>query len=221
MTSFMAAGTSEPDLAWTRYPSVWRDSEDSAEVTFSRKRPKLLAVATVARGRSSWFIEPLPAATLYSRRRTFEKVCCKFSWKGMKVQMTFWSFAHWPVRDEMNQWFWMGVLHKAALSQLWNEAPSEHFCFISIVNKLQGDLIESSSDEEPGLQEEQNSASVLDMEDLGTIMNRAKKAKVRLKWLSVILTRHSSCLQWWVSSGRSSGIDPGEQSGAGAAVAYR
>lgn len=41
----------------------------------------------------------------------------------------------------------------------------------------EGDLMESSSDEESGLQEEQNSASVLDMEDLGTIMNRAKKAK--------------------------------------------
>lgn len=41
----------------------------------------------------------------------------------------------------------------------------------------EGDLMESSSDEESGLQEEQNSASVLDMEDLGTIMNQAKKAK--------------------------------------------
>lgn len=55
--------------------------------------------------------------------------------------------------------------------------------------------MESSSDEESGLQEEQNSASLLDMEDLGTIMNQAKKAKVRLKCLSVIATRHSSRLQ--------------------------
>ncbi|XP_075892719.1 S-adenosyl-L-methionine-dependent tRNA 4-demethylwyosine synthase TYW1 isoform X2 [Nelusetta ayraudi] len=41
----------------------------------------------------------------------------------------------------------------------------------------EGDLMESSSDEESGLQEEQNSASLLDMEDLGIIMNRAKTAK--------------------------------------------
>lgn len=43
--------------------------------------------------------------------------------------------------------------------------------------------MESSSDEESGLQDEKNSTSVLDMEDLGTIMKRAKKAKVRLQWL--------------------------------------
>lgn len=41
----------------------------------------------------------------------------------------------------------------------------------------EGDPMESSSDEDSGLQEEQSSASVLDMEDLGTIMSRAKKAK--------------------------------------------
>lgn len=87
----MAAGTSEPDLAGTCYPSVWRDSEDSAEVTFSRKRRKLLTVATVASGRPSWFIDPLPAAAapLNSRRRRLERDCCK-------------SSGHWPVKDEMS-----------------------------------------------------------------------------------------------------------------------
>lgn len=44
---------------------------------------------------------------------------------------------------------------------------------------FQEDLIESSSDES-GLQDEKKSASVVDMEDLGNIMNSAKKAKVRL-----------------------------------------
>lgn len=49
------------------------------------------------------------------------------------------------------------------------------FCYFL----LQDDLIESSSDEEEsGLQDEKK--SVFDMEDLGNIMNRAKKAKVRL-----------------------------------------
>lgn len=76
------------------------------------------------------------------------------------------------------------------------------FPLFSIINKLQGDLMESSSDEDSGLQEEQNSASVLDMEDLGIIMSRAKKAKVRIKCLSMIVTRHSA---------RSSGVDPGQQ----------
>lgn len=88
----MAASTSEPDLAGTCYPSVWRDSEDSAEVTFSRKRRKLLTVATVASGRPSWFIDPLPAtaaAPLNSRRRRLERDCCK-------------SSGHWPVKDEMS-----------------------------------------------------------------------------------------------------------------------
>lgn len=59
--------------------------------------------------------------------------------------------------------------------------------------KLQGDLMESSSDEES--EEEENSTAVLDVEDLGTIMNQAKKAKVRLGCLSVNTTRHSSRLQ--------------------------
>lgn len=45
---------------------------------------------------------------------------------------------------------------------------------------FQDDLIETSSDEESGLQEEKRSGSVVDVEDLGNIMNSAKKAKVRL-----------------------------------------
>lgn len=41
--------------------------------------------------------------------------------------------------------------------------------------------MESSSDEEEsGMQDEKKSASVVDMEDLGNLMNSAKKAKVRL-----------------------------------------
>lgn len=200
----MAAGTSEPDLAGTCYPSVWRDSKDSAEVTFSRKRRKLLTVVTVASGRPSWFIDPLPAAAtaLNSRRRRLERDCCK-------------SSGHWPVKDEMS--ILNGCVAQGCSDSVVKWGTEWAFLFYSTVNKLQGDLMESSSDEESGLQEEQNSASVLDMEDLGTIMNRAKKAKVRLKCLSVIVTRHSSRLQWWVGSGRSSGGDPGEQSGAGAA----
>lgn len=59
-----------------------------------------------------------------------------------------------------------------------------HFCYYP----LQEDLMESSSDEESGLQDEKNSTSVLDMEDLGTIMKRAKKAKVRLQRLFRLLS---------------------------------
>ena len=41
--------------------------------------------------------------------------------------------------------------------------------------------MESSSDEdESGRQDEKRSGSVVDMEDLGTVMNSMKKAKVRL-----------------------------------------
>ncbi|XP_029302813.1 S-adenosyl-L-methionine-dependent tRNA 4-demethylwyosine synthase TYW1 [Cottoperca gobio] len=44
-------------------------------------------------------------------------------------------------------------------------------------NSSEEDLMESSSDEESGLQDETQSGSVVDMEDLGNIMNSAKKAK--------------------------------------------
>lgn len=55
------------------------------------------------------------------------------------------------------------------------------WAFGSLLFLFQEDLIESSSDEEEsGLQDEKKSASVVDMEDLGNIMNSAKKAKVRL-----------------------------------------
>lgn len=44
---------------------------------------------------------------------------------------------------------------------------------------FQEELIESSSDdEESGPQDEEKSASVVDVEDLGNIMNSVKKAKV-------------------------------------------
>ncbi|KAE8294973.1 S-adenosyl-L-methionine-dependent tRNA 4-demethylwyosine synthase [Larimichthys crocea] len=46
-------------------------------------------------------------------------------------------------------------------------------------NSSEDDLIETSSDEESGLQEEKRSGSVVDVEDLGNIMNSAKKAKSR------------------------------------------
>ncbi|TKS80653.1 S-adenosyl-L-methionine-dependent tRNA 4-demethylwyosine synthase [Collichthys lucidus] len=46
-------------------------------------------------------------------------------------------------------------------------------------NSSEDELIETSSDEESGLQEEKRSGSVVDVEDLGNIMNSAKKAKSR------------------------------------------
>lgn len=53
------------------------------------------------------------------------------------------------------------------------------FLFSSLL--FQEDLVESSSDEdEAGLQDEKKSGLVVDMEDLGNIMNSARKAKVRL-----------------------------------------
>lgn len=51
--------------------------------------------------------------------------------------------------------------------------------FLSCYFLVQGELIESSSDEdESGLQDEKQSGSVLDMEDLGNIMNRVNQKKV-------------------------------------------
>lgn len=47
--------------------------------------------------------------------------------------------------------------------------------------------MESSSDDDSSLQEQQNPASVLDVEDLGAIMNRAKKAKVRSRCNQTVL----------------------------------
>lgn len=48
-------------------------------------------------------------------------------------------------------------------------------------------MIESSSDEdESGLQDEKQSGSVLDMEDLGNIMNRVNQRKVLKKALLVV-----------------------------------
>lgn len=48
---------------------------------------------------------------------------------------------------------------------------------------VQGELIESSSDEdESGLQDEKQSGSVLDMEDLGNIMNHVNQKKVCLTY---------------------------------------
>ncbi|XP_029027149.1 S-adenosyl-L-methionine-dependent tRNA 4-demethylwyosine synthase TYW1 [Betta splendens] len=44
-------------------------------------------------------------------------------------------------------------------------------------NSSEEDLIESSSDEESGLTNERQTGSVVDMEDLGSIMNSVKKAK--------------------------------------------
>ncbi|KAI9542180.1 hypothetical protein NQZ68_022233, partial [Dissostichus eleginoides] len=51
-------------------------------------------------------------------------------------------------------------------------------------NSSEEDLMESSSDEEEsGLQDEKTSGSVVDMEDLGNIMNSVKRAKARSKGL--------------------------------------
>lgn len=54
--------------------------------------------------------------------------------------------------------------------------------FLSCYFLVQGELIESSSDEdESGLQDEKQSGSMLDMEDLGNIMNRVNQRKVLKK----------------------------------------
>uniref|UniRef100_A0A8C2Z9U7 tRNA 4-demethylwyosine synthase (AdoMet-dependent) n=1 Tax=Cyclopterus lumpus TaxID=8103 RepID=A0A8C2Z9U7_CYCLU len=51
----------------------------------------------------------------------------------------------------------------------------------ALQNSSEDELVESSSDEEEsGLQDEEKSGSVVDMEDLGNIMSSAKRAKVRL-----------------------------------------
>ncbi|CAG12739.1 unnamed protein product, partial [Tetraodon nigroviridis] len=55
-------------------------------------------------------------------------------------------------------------------------------------NSSEGELIESSSDEdESGLQDENQSGSVLDMEDLGNIMNRVNQKKVCLPWATIAI----------------------------------
>lgn len=54
--------------------------------------------------------------------------------------------------------------------------------------------MESSSDEEEsGLQDEEKSGSVVDMEDLGNIMNSAKKAKVSLCTVTPLQTFRLYC----------------------------
>lgn len=45
--------------------------------------------------------------------------------------------------------------------------------------------MESSSDAESSTEEEKSHGSVIDMEDLGNVMNRMKKAKVKTKPASV------------------------------------
>lgn len=60
------------------------------------------------------------------------------------------------------------------------------FGFLPCYFLVQGELIESSSDEdESGLQDEKQSGSVLDMEDLGNIMNRVNQKKVGFKSLYI------------------------------------
>lgn len=62
----------------------------------------------------------------------------------------------------------------------------EPFIILTVSSSLfsfsfQEDLMETSSDEDESVQlDEKRSGSVVDMEDLGNIMNSVKKAKVRL-----------------------------------------
>lgn len=59
------------------------------------------------------------------------------------------------------------------------DEPFNTQSLFSVVFVLQGELMESSSDEEEsGPQDEEQPGSVLDMEDLGHIINRVSKAKV-------------------------------------------
>lgn len=68
------------------------------------------------------------------------------------------------------------------------------WCFWFCLFWFQEELIESSSDdEESGPQDEEKSASVVDVEDLGNIMNSVKKAKVRFwyEWLLLVILHQS------------------------------
>lgn len=49
--------------------------------------------------------------------------------------------------------------------------------------------MESSSDAESSAEEEKSHGSVIDMEDLGNVMNRMKKAKVKTKTSSTLFTQ--------------------------------
>lgn len=53
--------------------------------------------------------------------------------------------------------------------------------------------MESSSDAESSAEEEKSHGSVIDMEDLGNVMNRMKKAKVKTKPCSSTVLTYSLC----------------------------
>lgn len=53
---------------------------------------------------------------------------------------------------------------------------------------FQEELMESSSDAESSSEEEKSHGSVIDMEDLGNVMNHMKKAKVKNKSSFTLLT---------------------------------
>uniref|UniRef100_A0A8C1PZL6 S-adenosyl-L-methionine-dependent tRNA 4-demethylwyosine synthase TYW1 n=1 Tax=Cyprinus carpio TaxID=7962 RepID=A0A8C1PZL6_CYPCA len=55
------------------------------------------------------------------------------------------------------------------------------------------ELMESSSDAESSAEEEKSHGSVIDMEDLGNVMNRMKKAKVKTKPCSSTVLTYSLC----------------------------
>uniref|UniRef100_A0A671Q4X9 tRNA 4-demethylwyosine synthase (AdoMet-dependent) n=1 Tax=Sinocyclocheilus anshuiensis TaxID=1608454 RepID=A0A671Q4X9_9TELE len=62
-------------------------------------------------------------------------------------------------------------------------------------NNSEEELMESSSDAESSAEEEKSRGSVIDMEDLGNVMNRMKKAKVKTKPCSstVLTYRRGGC----------------------------
>lgn len=113
----------------------------------------------------------------------------------------------WELARGLSVRFICSVLHMQSFCHhVWNllKHPKQCFLFIYLMRKpfknnfsclnnilvflscyflVQGELIESSSDEdESGLQDEKQSGSVLDMEDLGNIMNHVNQKKVCLTY---------------------------------------
>lgn len=69
------------------------------------------------------------------------------------------------------------------------------------------ELLGSTSEEESGSEDQQSGSSVIDVEDLGQVMDRVKKEKVTVIWEAVSWGRRLvtvSCLYWCVVPLRSS-----------------
>lgn len=207
----MAAGTSEPNLAETSSPL----SSTLAALSWGDIQPEPGAAEELWRsGSSSWFIFPqCRSYTLSCRRRVCGQNLqhcivinplkdhkhahgfCYLIRQPRRRRQRAINVFHIPLLNHVSRHrFLIGyVMGHMWVSPRWRiiyicpwACLTLFWCFWFCLFWFQEELIESSSDdEESGPQDEKKSASVVDVEDLGNIMNSVKKAKVRFwyEWL--------------------------------------